>query len=58
MRRRGGRGVALLLADPMPITPKRMPFFDHIAEFRRRIVVIAVTIVMVHGALHLGLGDL
>ena len=28
----------------MPITPKRMPFFDHIAELRRRIVVIAVTI--------------
>jgi sec-independent protein translocase protein TatC len=28
----------------MPITPKRMPFFDHIAELRRRIVIIAVTI--------------
>ena len=29
----------------MPITPKRMPFFDHIAELRRRIVIIVVTIV-------------
>ena len=28
----------------MPITPKRMPFFDHIAELRRRIVIIAVTV--------------
>ncbi len=28
----------------MPITPKRLPFFDHIAELRRRIVVIAVTV--------------
>jgi sec-independent protein translocase protein TatC len=28
----------------MPITPQRMPFFDHIAELRRRIVVIAATI--------------
>jgi sec-independent protein translocase protein TatC len=30
----------------MPITPSRMPFFDHIAELRRRIVIIAVTIVV------------
>jgi sec-independent protein translocase protein TatC len=30
----------------MPITPLRMPFFDHIAELRRRIVVIAVTIIV------------
>jgi sec-independent protein translocase protein TatC len=30
----------------MPITPLRMPFFDHIAELRRRIVIIAVTIMV------------
>jgi len=30
----------------MPITPQRMPFFDHIAELRRRIVVIAVTLLV------------
>ena len=30
----------------MPITPSRMPFFDHIAELRRRIVVVAVTIIV------------
>jgi sec-independent protein translocase protein TatC len=28
----------------MPITPQRMPFFDHIAELRRRIVIVAVTL--------------
>lgn len=28
----------------MPITPKRLPFFDHIAELRRRIVIMAVTV--------------
>jgi sec-independent protein translocase protein TatC len=30
----------------MPITPKRMPFFDHIAELRRRIVVIVSTVIV------------
>jgi sec-independent protein translocase protein TatC len=28
----------------MPITPMRMPFFEHVAELRRRIVIIVVTI--------------
>jgi sec-independent protein translocase protein TatC len=36
----------------MPITPSRMPFFDHIAELRRRIVVIAVTIIVGSMALY------
>jgi sec-independent protein translocase protein TatC len=36
----------------MPITPTRMPFFDHIAELRRRIVVIAVTIITLSMALY------
>ncbi len=36
----------------MPITPKRMPFFDHIAELRRRIVVIAVTILVLSMVLY------
>ena len=30
----------------MPITPSRMPFFDHIAELRRRIIIVAVTIIV------------
>ena len=36
----------------MPITPSRMPFFDHIAELRRRITVIAVTIIVGSMALY------
>jgi len=36
----------------MPITPQRMPFFDHIAELRRRIVVIAATIVVLSMVLY------
>lgn len=36
----------------MPITPQRMPFFDHIAELRRRIVVIAVTLLVGSMALY------
>jgi sec-independent protein translocase protein TatC len=36
----------------MPITPQRMPFFDHIAELRRRIVIIAVTIVVLSMVLY------
>ena len=36
----------------MPITPKRLPFFDHIAELRRRVVVIAVTILVLSMALY------
>jgi sec-independent protein translocase protein TatC len=36
----------------MPILPQRMPFFDHIAELRRRIVVIAVTIMVLSMALY------
>jgi sec-independent protein translocase protein TatC len=36
----------------MPITPKRLPFFDHIAELRRRIVVIAVTIIVLSMVLY------
>ena len=36
----------------MPITPQRMPFFDHIAELRRRVVVIAATIVVLSMALY------
>lgn len=36
----------------MPITPKRLPFFDHIAELRRRIVVMAVTILVLSMALY------
>jgi sec-independent protein translocase protein TatC len=31
-------------SEPMPIGPKRMPFFSHLAELRHRILVIAVTI--------------
>lgn len=30
----------------MPISPKRMPFFEHIAEMRRRLIVIAVTVIV------------
>jgi len=36
----------------MPITPQRLPFFDHIAELRRRIVVIAVTVLVLSMALY------
>ncbi|MEI7814423.1 MAG: twin-arginine translocase subunit TatC [Coriobacteriia bacterium] len=36
----------------MPITPSRMPFFDHIAELRRRITIIAVTIIVGSMALY------
>ncbi len=36
----------------MPITPSRMPFFDHIAELRRRIIIIAVTIIVGSMALY------
>lgn len=28
----------------MPISPKRMPFFEHIAEMRRRLIIMAVTV--------------
>lgn len=30
----------------MPIGPKRLPFFEHIAELRRRIIIIVVTVVV------------
>ncbi len=36
----------------MPITPKRLPFFEHIAELRRRIVVIAATVLVLSMALY------
>lgn len=36
----------------MPILPQRMPFFEHIAELRRRIIVIAVTILVLSMALY------
>jgi sec-independent protein translocase protein TatC len=36
----------------MPITPQRMPFFDHIAELRRRIVIIAVTVIVLSMVLY------
>ena len=50
-KRRTRSSSSLTYAD----TPNRMPFFDHIAELRRRIVVIAVTLLVAgDGALHWG----
>lgn len=31
---------------PMPISPKRLPFFEHIAELRRRLVIIVLALVV------------
>lgn len=36
----------------MPITPKRMPFFDHIAELRQRLAIIAAVLVVGSSALY------
>ncbi|TLM98274.1 MAG: twin-arginine translocase subunit TatC [Actinobacteria bacterium] len=30
----------------MPVAPKRMPFFEHIAELRKRLIVVVVTVVV------------
>ena len=36
----------------MPVAPKRLPFFSHIAELRKRLIIIAVTLTVASTALY------
>ncbi|MBE0477352.1 MAG: twin-arginine translocase subunit TatC [Coriobacteriia bacterium] len=37
----------------MPVAPKRLPFFEHLAELRRRIVIIAVAVTVASSVLYI-----